>query len=170
MNERKLLTEAEAAVKDKLLAIGIVQPRGAGLSMLAGASFGSGAGGALGGLMGGVGEAVGEGIGVAGGAIAAEQATAHSQAHGGETPYMFLAVSKDRVYLFRGHQTPSGIKLGVVLARFDRQDISIELHSRPLRRIVVIEVLDTGDRWAFEAPRGPMFKDKTVLAVLHGAD
>ena len=170
MNERKLLTEAEAAVKDKLLAIGMVQPRGAGLSMLAGASFGSGAGGALGGLMGGVGQAIGEGIGMAGGAIAAEQATAHAQAHGGETPYMFLAVSKERLYVFRGHQTASGIKLGELLARFDRQDISIELHSRPLRRIVVIEVLDTGDRWAFEAPRGPMFKDKTVLAVLHGGD
>ena len=45
------------------------------------------------------------------------------------------------------------VTLGALLATLERNDVAIEVHSRPLRQILVIEVLHSGDRWVFEAPR-----------------
>jgi hypothetical protein len=164
VDEQKLLAAAEAELGngDQLLAIGMVQPRGAGLAMLAGGSFGAGAGGLIGGSLGAASRAIG---GVAG-TLAGQQADAAGAGHDGETAYMFIAASAERLYVFQGH-TGLTVTLGPLLATFERDDVSIELHSRPLRQILVIEVLHSGDRWAFEAPRGPAFHDRALLAVLH---
>jgi hypothetical protein len=160
VDEQKMLTEAEAALGngDRLIAIGLVQPRGAGLAMLAGGSFGSRAGGAI--------DSVAAGLGGVAGTLAGQQVDAASAGHAGETAYMFIAASEQRLYVFRGHDGIT-VTLGELLATFERDDVAIEVHSRPLRQILVIEVLHSGDRWVFEAPRGPVFRDKALLAVLH---
>ncbi len=95
-----------------------------------------------------------------GGMLAGQAANAAEQR---ETPYMYLALSPTRIYLF----AREGAGVGELLARFNRDEVGVEIHSRPLRRIVVIEELRSGHRLALEAPRGPMYRDKTVLAMLH---
>ncbi len=168
MDEQKVLAEAEAALGngDRLIAIGVVQPRGTGLAMLAGGSLGASAAGFLGGSFGAAGRAIADGVGGVAGTLAGQQVDATSAGHTGETGYMFIAASEQRLYLFQGHSGVT-VTLGALIATFERNDVAIEVHSRPLRQILVIEVLHSGDRWVFEAPRGPVFRDKALLALLH---
>ena len=153
MDEQKMLAEAEAALGngDRLIAIGVVQPRGSGLAMLAGGSFGAGAAGFVGGPL-------GARSGHRGRRrwrhrrARGQQVDAESAGHTGETGYMFIAASEQRLYLFQGH---AGVT--VTLGRCCHVRARRRGHRGPLPPAAPdprVEVLHSGDRWVFEAPRG----------------
>jgi hypothetical protein len=158
--EGKLLNAAvEATGDDTIIDVAEFNPKGSAGASAAGAAVGSLAGGAATG-----GDSWGKAVGSAGGLAAGRAVMGLSK---DLPPRICVAVSPDEVYLlgmkaYGYHVDP--------IAKIDRQKLGVEVHQRVSVRTVVLEDLETGNRFPLEVKRLNFYHAKAIVGLLMMSD
>ena len=153
--EEKLMKAVIAATGDDTITdVAEFQPKGTAAATGAGAAAGSMVGGGV------SGSNWGSAFGAAGGATAGKVMLGIGK---DLPPRVAVAISPDEVYLFGMkaygyHVDP--------LAKIDRDKLGVEVHRRVTVRTVVLEDIETGHRFALEAPRLNLYYAKAMVELL----
>jgi len=156
--EKLMRAVVEATGDDTITDVAEFQPKGTAAATGAGAAAGSMVGGGV------SGSNWGSAVGTAGGAAAGKAMLGIGK---DLPPRIAVAISPDEVYLlgmkaYGYHVDP--------MAKIDRDKLGVEVHRRVTVRTVVLEDLDTGHRFALEAPRLNFYHAKAMVQLLMMSD
>jgi hypothetical protein len=160
--QEKLMTEARRATGDEsILDVADFQPKGTAGASMAGAVAGGMAGGAaVGGD--GWGSAIAQGAGAAGGLAAGKAAVGVSR----HLPHhIAIAISPTEVYVLEYKGTGWSPHLEA-MGKIDRDRLGVEVHQRVSVRTVVLEDLDSGERFELETGRLNFYHGKALVELL----
>lgn len=158
--EEKLMKAVIAITGDSSITdVAEFNPKGSAGASAAGAAAGSLAGGAATG-----GNNWGSSFGAAGGAAAGRAMMGLSE---DLPPRICVAVSPDEIYLFG--MKAMGYHLDP-LAKIHRDKLGVEIHQRVSVRTVVLEDLETGNKFPLEVKRLNLYHAKAMVELLMMSD
>lgn len=154
--EDKLLKAAvEVTGDDTIIDVAEFNPKGSAGASAAGAAVGSLVGEAATGDSG-----WGQSIGSVGGLAAGRAVMGLSK---DLPPRICVAVSPDNVYLLGMHAVGYHVD---PLAKIDRDKLGVEVHQRVSVRTVVLEDIETGNRFPLEVKRLSFYHAKAIVGLL----
>ena len=158
--EEKLIRSVIAATgDDSITDVAEFNPKGSAGATAAGAAAGSLAGGAATG-----GNTWGQTFGAAGGAAAGRAMMGLSE---DLPPRICVAITPDEVYLLGMRAMGYHVD---PLAKINRDKLGVEVHQRVSVRTVVLEDLDTGNRYPLEVKRLNLYHAKAMVELLMMSD